>query len=716
MQIIKYPTLCLIAIFLVINVYSASGQPAVVKDSDVRLKISSFEDKTTALTINEVLKKPFKALPGLTPNYNLTKSVYWFKIHLINNTDTERLLLKINNGTITSASFYTFDNDNIRVQTVANTTPFSQRKINSQYPLFDIRVTQDSAITGLLRVSSTNVMDLPISVNTDLVILESLGIDQWYFGIYAGIILVMFLYNSFLCLIVRDKNYLYYVLYILVVGLTQACLKGYAPKFLWPDNRWLITNASHIITALSGVFSILFAFSFLHIKKYIPKGFYLLCGTIAVYFVSIGMFLNEQYIAAQQVLQANTGLVSITILVCGFIIFSKGYKPALFFNISWSFFLSGVIIYILKDAGVLPVNNFTSNAILIGSALEVALLSFALADKINIYKKEKEQSQEETVKVLKENERIVREQNVLLEVKVNERTQELSDTNTELNETLIELKNAQGQLVEAEKMASLGQLTAGIAHEINNPINFVTSNINPLRRDIDVLLDAIDKIEEVGLSESKPEEKQKQLEEYKEEIDLDYLKVEINHLLKGINEGASRTAEIVKGLRVFSRLDEDDLKRADINQGLDSTLTIVNNLLDNKIKVKKDYGEIPLIECYPGKLNQVFLNIISNAIHAIKKRHGNVPGGEIKISTSGDKENVFIKISDNGTGMDETTKKKVFEPFFTTKDVGEGTGLGMSIVYNTIKRHEGEIDIHSTPGEGTEFVIKLPVFLTILQN
>jgi hypothetical protein len=258
-------------------------------------------------------------------------------------------------------------------------------------------------------------------------------------------------------------------------------------------------------------------------------------------------------------------------------------------------------------------------------------------------------------------------------------------------------------------MASLGQLTAGIAHEINNPINFVTSNINPLKRDIDLMLEALTVIENVGISDSSPAEKQKKIQEYKEELDFDYLTVEIKHLIKGINEGATRTAEIVKGLKIFSRLDEDDLKKADINEGLEATMVIANNLLNNKIKVIKEYGNLPKVECYAGKLNQVFLNIISNAIYAIQKRFGENTGGEVSITTIYDNGNVTIKIKDNGIGMDTQTQKKVFEPFFTTKDVGEGTGLGMSIAYNTIKKHNGQIIINSTPGEGTEFILEIPI-------
>ncbi len=363
----------------------------------------------------------------------------------------------------------------------------------------------------------------------------------------------------------------------------------------------------------------------------------------------------------------------------------------------------------MKEVGVLPYNILTTSIILIGSAIEAILLSFALADKINIYRNEKDVAQREALQTAQENERIIREQNVTLELKVTERTKELKSTNNELSKTLTDLKETQSQLVESEKMASLGQLTAGIAHEINNPINFVTSNVKPLRRDIDILLDLISKIEETASSDVSVSEKQKQISAIKTEYDFDYLREEVDFLLKGINEGSSRTAEIVKGLRIFSRVDEDDLKKADINEGLDSTIIIVNNLLNGKIKITKNYGNIPMAECYPGKLNQVFLNIISNALYAITSKFNGETGGEITITTSSTNDQVSIAFADNGIGMNDTTLKKLFEPFFTTKPVGEGTGLGLSISYNTIKKHNGTISVESELDKGTVFRISIPI-------
>jgi signal transduction histidine kinase len=540
-----------------------------------------------------------------------------------------------------------------------------------------------------------------LKIGTPKTVLEDLLSKDMLFGLYAGVILVMLFYNLFVYFTVRDSIYLYYVIYIFFVGFTQACVQGYSARYMYPNSAYLANIMMVIAPCLVGVSALEFLKKFLSVKTYTPGLHKMLQVFLAVYVGILVLGFIGKYQLAAQLVQMNAGIASLLVFITGTIIARKGYRPARFFMIAWTIFLASVIIFVLRNFNVLPYNIFTYYALQIGSALEVILLSFALADKINTFRKEKEESQAQAFQALEENARIISNQNVILETKVAERTQELE-------KALVELKETEMQLVESEKMASLGQLTAGIAHEINNPINFVTSNVKPLKRDVDMLLTIINEVEGIGMSGSTAEEKKAKINTLKEDYDFDYLKEEIGHLLNGISEGSTRTAEIVKGLRIFSRLDEDDLKKADINEGLDSTIVIVNNLLEGRIVIEKDYGNLPMAECYPGKLNQVFLNIITNAIHALKSKFKTEPGGIVTIKTTADVENITISIKDNGTGMDEHTKKKLFEPFFTTKDVGEGTGLGLSISYNTIKKHNGSIDVISELGEGTEFLITIP--------
>ena len=266
----------------------------------------------------------------------------------------------------------------------------------------------------------------------------------------------------------------------------------------------------------------------------------------------------------------------------------------------------------------------------------------------------------------------------------------------QLAEAHEQLKAAQTQLVESEKMASLGLLTAGIAHEINNPINFISGNIEPLKQDI---ADILEKIE--GGKGSTQDGKWTA----ENEKELAYLREEVQELLAGIEEGAGRTTEIVKGLREFSRLDTADLQEFDIHAGIESTLLLLKNELGDHIEVEKSYGELPLMEGYPGKLNQVLMNVLTNAIQAMPE------GGTLGIITSLDEksERIRITILDNGKGIAEAILGKVFDPFFTTKEVGEGTGLGLAISKGIIDQHQGEIRIRSEINVGTEVIMSLPV-------
>ena len=353
----------------------------------------------------------------------------------------------------------------------------------------------------------------------------------------------------------------------------------------------------------------------------------------------------------------------------------------------------------------MEVFNFTFYTMPLGSAAEVILLSLALADRINVLKKEKEESQAQALLISQQNQKLITEQNIILEQKVHERTIELKVTNDELNVTLTYLKDTQTQLVNAEKMASLGQLTAGIAHEINNPINFVSANLRPLKTGIDEVLEVVAKYEGIT-SDSVLIDKLKEIAAFKKEIDLDYLKIEIEKLLAGIEDGAKRTSEIVSGLKNFSRLDESDIKEASINEGIESTLILLRSSFSKQIEIVTNLEKVPNIECYPGKLNQVFLNILSNALYAINKK-GSSTNNKLIISTFEKEGQIYATFEDSGIGMTPDVKGKIFEPFFTTKNVGEGTGLGMSIVFKIIESHHAHLEVESELGKGTKITIIL---------
>ncbi len=277
-----------------------------------------------------------------------------------------------------------------------------------------------------------------------------------------------------------------------------------------------------------------------------------------------------------------------------------------------------------------------------------------------------------------------------------------SSSYRKMTQAFEQLKATQSKLVESEKMASLGLLTAGVAHEINNPVTFISGGIESLEdnyADIEQLLRMV-----ISFNSSKDAiEQWQKIEDLKNDIEPERILNEMKGLFNSIKNGANRTAEIVKGLRNFSRLDENDMKRANLEEGLNNTLVILNNKLKNRITLKKEYGNIPEIDCYPGQLNQVFMNILNNSCDAIEEE------GEITIITKQENEKVEIRIKDNGSGMPEEIRSHIFEPFFTTKPVGKGTGLGLSISYGIIEKHNGTIEVKSEVGKGTEFIITLPM-------
>jgi two-component system, NtrC family, sensor kinase len=298
-----------------------------------------------------------------------------------------------------------------------------------------------------------------------------------------------------------------------------------------------------------------------------------------------------------------------------------------------------------------------------------------------------------------------------LEEKIEERTQALRQKNIVLKETLQELTHTQSQLIQNEKMSSLGHLVAGIAHEINNPVNFIYGNLKYIDDYTEQLLWLLQ------LYQKHYPHPKTEIQNAKKQADLEYLTEDLPKILTSMKVGADRIREIVLSLRIFSRLDEAEFKSADIHEGIDSTLLILQHRLKPektrpKITVIKEYSDIPKIQCFAGQLNQVLMNILANAIDALEEafQKGLCPEPIIRISSAQMNETVVINIADNGTGIPEAIQSYLFDPFFTTKPVGKGTGMGLSISYQIItEKHGGSLRCISSPGQGTEFVITIPV-------
>ncbi len=316
--------------------------------------------------------------------------------------------------------------------------------------------------------------------------------------------------------------------------------------------------------------------------------------------------------------------------------------------------------------------------------------------------------------------------NVLLQQRVEERTEALSRAMQQLEADIAErnhaqdllqeqyrklevlhreLQDAQAQLLQSEKMASIGQLAAGVAHEINNPIGFVHSNLGTLENYIRDLFRVIEAYERAEHALATTSAHCVEVAEIKKLLDLPYLKEDIPALLNESREGITRVRKIVQDLKDFSRLDSSpDWQFADLRQGLDSTLNIVTNEIKYRADVVKQYDDIPDIECLPSQLNQVFMNLLVNAAHAIEG-----PRGTITLRTGRQGDEVWVEVADTGKGIPAELRDRIFDPFFTTKPVGKGTGLGLSLAYGIVRKHNGRFELISEEGKGSTFRLVLPI-------
>jgi signal transduction histidine kinase len=258
-----------------------------------------------------------------------------------------------------------------------------------------------------------------------------------------------------------------------------------------------------------------------------------------------------------------------------------------------------------------------------------------------------------------------------------------------------QLERANKQLLQAEKLAAIGQLAAGVAHEINNPIGYVYSNMHSLEGYLNDLFRLTDSIETATSLDS--------IKQLRDSIDYDFLKQDLKDLIAESSEGIDRVKTIIAAMKDFSHIGDDEFDFADVHKGINTTLKMVNNEVKYKAEIECDFGDLPEIECIPSQINQVVMNFLINAAHAIEGF------GKITLRTRQEDDWVWIEIEDNGHGISPDNIRRIFEPFFTTKPVGKGTGLGLSLSFNIIEKHHGRVDVDSTPGKGTRFRIWLPV-------
>ncbi len=666
------------------------------------------EDPNSSLDIKDIFGNiKFHTSTIDLPSNRFSKGVLWVKVVLKNKTNQPFIPITIKSSVIDEFDLFYKSTQTLKVIHLASNFPKADVKRLSQNLIhINCVVLPDSLRTIYLRIKSNANAVFPIEFHSANEFIQDASMQNVATGAFVGVVAIMAVYNLLLLFIVKDRSYLYYVCYIIFLGLTQILTRGYGTNFISGDKGLINDFVIPLVRVLFGYSILMFVYEFLHLHERSTglKRFYWIL--FALYTTPLVAITFGDIRLAYTLISISAFTISVALIGIGLSLYYKGFEPAKYFLFGWTFFFGSIIISIARNQGLIAYNDFTFNVILYGSALELILFSTALADKINFYRRQKNESQIASLTIALENERLITQQNIVLENKVNERTRELLVSNDNLLVSIENLKATQIKLVETEKMASLGQLTAGIAHEINNPINFVSANVKPLRLDFDEIFTLIEKYRAF---EASPTDIKllDDVKEYREQIDIAFVKQEILTLLEGIEDGAGRTREIVDSLRTFSRTDEQTLKLADVNREILAALVILRSTTPAYISVTPVLNHLEMINCYPGKLGQLFVNIITNSIQAIngKPLHEQE---NISITTKNEPDHITIEISDTGGGIPKEIKQRIFEPFFTTKEVGEGTGLGLSIVFGIVEKHRGNIDVSSEPGIGTTFAITIP--------
>ena len=632
-------------------------------------------------------------------NLGISNKRHWLKVHVKNNTANKELELEIPIPYLDEIRLFdSLEFGSKHSTLMGEVVSFSQKKDMIPHPVFSIQINPDEERVLLFVVKSSEQLIFPLKFKK-----KSQAAFNYYFillGVYLGVFVAMFFYNLILFFNTKSKSYLLYLFYLLSVFVTQSCVVGLS-HFIFSNSPSLLNASFYIGTCFVGIFGPWFIYDFLKIRNEAKWVTIAIRVFYVSYSFSLFLALLKWYTECYVFLQINGILISVFLLYLGIRSIKAGNPTAKYFVVAWSLFLLGVIVFVLKDYNLIPFTKFTMAIMPIGATLETILLSVALAHQINTLKKENEETQLRVIEETEKNKELILNQNITLENKVKQRT-------AALQQALDDLKATQSQLVQSEKMASLGTLTAGIAHEINNPINFVSANVIPLRENIHDITKLIAAYKSIDFSNLKSE--LKRLAGLEEELELDYMLAETKQLIDGIEEGARRTHTIVEGLTSFSRGDMVKKTKADINRGIRSTISVLRSRLSNVNLIMDLDNNLPRFSCQIGKINQVVLNLINNALDALEEKNGNKRKlSELLVKTKCLEDSIQIIIGDNGNGMDKELQRKIMEPFYTTKEVGKGTGLGLSISYSIIEDHRGAIEIESEMGVGTMFIVTLPI-------
>jgi two-component system NtrC family sensor kinase len=649
-----------------------------------------FEDKSAAIDAGRIrageLDNQFIQHNSETLNFGVTKSVIWLKFTLQNDEPARvpAWILSFDYPLFDYLTLYVQKKQGQwQIQESGDLLPYSARPMKYRHFAFTLDLPDTTATTCYVRLASSGSMQINVTLQQPVAFAKDDLYAELGHGIFFGALLIMMCYNLFLYAGLRDKAYLAYIAFIFVNLVLQAAFSGHITQFVLGESPYWANHIIPILMSASPIVMAAFSITFLNTRRFAPKIHTVL---LAIIFVASANLLSSFWLKLSISISGAGILVivaCVAVIVAGVISLRQGNRAARFYLLAWAFLILSGLITSFRNFGFLAPGFFTTNCVRIASMVEAILLAMALADRYNLYKKEKETAQAETL-------RIQQEANRELEEKVMDRTKLL-------HQSLEELKSAQAKLVQKEKMASLGELTAGIAHEIQNPLNFVTNFAE--------------------VSEELVEDLKTEVKEGKQQSALTLVDDLSSNLNKIIHHGR-RAGAIVKGMLLHSRKDIGENQEIDLCAFVDDCLKLAYQGFQTKnktctVQLTKHFDTEPVLyTCNPQELNRVLMNLFANALYALdkrKEREGSTYQPELSVTIHPTKHGIEIIVYDNGTGISTPLQEKIFQPFFTTKPANQGTGLGLSISFDIItKGFGGELTVASEENRFTTFTIRLP--------
>ncbi len=628
------------------------------------------------------------------------KGPVWVKIEIPKNQDIS--YFEVTNPRFKEISYYLFEKD-ILVKNITTGVLFPPDSRELKSPFFFFKVSGDNSKnrTVLLRLESDDGFVTNFKFFDEKGIYPAIA-NELIIGFFSlGVIVSLSILYFKIFISLKEKGYLFYSIYSFTAIFSILKVNGFLTFYLFPEIPWL-NNYSAIIETTVAFTAGLFSIHFLKLKKFTPSinklVWVLVLNSIVATFVSLIGFNS----LAIQIIETGALLFIIVIIPTSAYIFSKfNSRPAKYYLISFSFLAIGSALYIANNYGLFSSDNlFLKNSLELGVSIEMIFLAIGVAKRIDLLRFKLIQSQEENLK-------IISNQKEELEQKVKEKTSELQSQNDQLRNALEDLRNAQSKLIESEKLATLGFLSSGIAHELNNPINFINGCAHSLNKNL-VELQEVQKLADDFLNKYDKEKSNgdliklsNEIDRRKEEIDYEFLLKETEELIKNIQTGSKRTSRILDHLKYFTKDSQKNLSEILFEDNLEAIMSILKSEIWDRSIFEFNFDKDLSIHCIPAKFNQALINNILNSLQAIDSDNG-----KIKIDAKSKGEYVEINITDNGLGIDPNVVTEIFEPFFTTRP--NHVGLGLSLAAKAIMEHNGEIKASNIDPSGLNIKIIIP--------